>query len=144
MGTSLLISPQAEANFQPTTLPVLAKRTSTQLASGQAREADCVVHSDGVVITRRMGPIQWTETRSLSFQSHPASSIDELSAAPLKTQNGNPADISFHFVAYRLSPQGILDEVVISRFDGKTGTSYDREGATASTLKAALNSICPF
>ncbi|HRK08011.1 MAG TPA: hypothetical protein PLZ57_09610 [Pseudobdellovibrionaceae bacterium] len=144
LAAVLLLPNIANASSQPSSLPVLAKRTSTQLPNGQIREADCVVHSDGVVITRRMGPIQWTETRALSFQSHPSSSIDEIMAAPLKTQTGSPADLSYHFVAYRLSPQGILDEVVISRFDGKSGITQEREGLTAGTLKSVLNSICPF
>lgn len=140
----LFTAPVALANFQPSTLPVLAKRTSTLLATGQVREADCVVHSDGVVITRRMGSIQWTESRPLLFQTSLAPSIEEVASAPLKSQNANPADLSYHFVAYRLSPQGVLDEVVISRFDGKTGLTQDREATAANTLKAVLNSICPF
>jgi hypothetical protein len=145
LAAFLLLPTIAEANFQPSSLPILAKRTSTQLTNGQVREADCVVHSDGVVITRRMGPVQWTESRAISFQAHPSSSIDEIMADPLKTQTGSPADLSYHFVAYRKGQyQSILDEVVISRFDGKSGVTQEREGLTAGTLKSVLNSICPF
>jgi hypothetical protein len=92
-----------------------------------------------------MGPVQWTESRAISFQAHPSSSIDEIMADPLKTQTGSPADLSYHFVAYRKGQyQSILDEVVISRFDGKSGVTQEREGLTAGTLKSVLNSICPF
>lgn len=126
----------------PSTLPILAKRTSSTTATGKVRSTECMIHPDGLVITRNTHGIITTETREFTIQGDVETKIDEAIATKNEEKKSTPLEYSYAFVAFKTSASGIQNTVVLSSYNGTTGEDVFNPSTGAAILRDIMNSVC--
>lgn len=139
---SALAAAAVVAEAAPSTLPVLAKRTSSVNASGQIRSFECLIHPDGIILTRNFGGIFTNEEKAFSITGSVAAKIDEVANTAPTLKKTSPLDFSYSIVAFRASASGIQDTVVLSSFDGVTGEDVFNSAPAAFLLRDLINTAC--
>jgi hypothetical protein len=130
------------AEASPAGLPMLAKRTSELRASGKSRSYECLIYSDGIVVTRGFEGVITTEEKTFAMQGSLSSKIDEVIATKPELKKNRPIEISYSLVAFHASSSGIQETVVLSSFDGKTGDDIFNSAPASAMLRELINTVC--
>lgn len=128
----------------PSTLPVLAKRIEERNFDGKVvGSLECLIHSDGVVISRVIDGISLTEEKSVSLATNIDARIVEVTkTAPILSASTVAAELTYSFEAYRTSSAGIRETVILQKLDAN-GLSTSNLSKDALVLQKLINSVCP-
>jgi hypothetical protein len=139
---SALAAAAVLAEASPSTLPILAKRTTEFRSAGKSRTFECLVYPDGITITRGFDGVTTTEEKNFSMQGSLSAKIDEVIATKPEEKKNSPLGLSYSFVAFRASASGIQNTVVLSSFDGKTGDDVYNPAPGAAMMRDLANTVC--
>lgn len=131
------------ADAAPGTLPVLAKRINVTTPGGKTNSFECLIHPDGIVITRSLDGIMSTEEKTFRLSTDIKTRVDGIAAQVPVTSTMAPTGESYSFVAFRTSAAGIQETVDLFKYDGATGQHTEAVSMDAYVLRELMNSVCP-
>ena len=119
----------------------MLEKTSTEIFStGHTRVVKCSVGTSGVSISRTFEGLTATETKTFTLAGDVDSKIDEVISTKLIEQKMTPStDLTFAYVAYKT---GSAAPVILTSYDGVTGTEVVNPSNGAGVLREILLNIC--